>query len=93
MKTWERWTQTTQSFPKPKYNFTNLLKREGDYIETFPFPKKDRDRFKDAAKFWAYYHNKTINIKFISDYQDGIPMWRVRITLKYNHRKRDLPTL
>ena len=92
-KTWKRWTQETKSFPKPKYGFTKLLKRIGDYVETYPMEYADRERFKDAAKFWAYYHKKTVNIRYIPDYQGSNPAWRVRVILIAQHRKRDLPTI
>lgn len=59
-KTWERWTQKTKEFPKPKYGFTQLLKHTGDTLVTHPMSPGDAGRFHDAAKFWAYYHGKRI---------------------------------
>jgi hypothetical protein len=90
---WKRWVELDKHFPKPKYNFSGLLKRIGDYVETYPMIKEDRIRFKDAAKFWAYHHKKRVRIQQIPDYQDGIPMWRMRVTLISQHRNREFPEL
>jgi hypothetical protein len=84
LKKWTRWTETTQEFPKPKYAFTEHLKFIGDSITTFPMNKADYIRFKDAAKFWAWYHDKKVSIK-----KDRKPddMCTVTVTLLAHHRK------
>ena len=86
MKTWERWTQKTKEFPKPKYRFTELLKYIGDSLETYPMSKEDGVRFRDAAKFWAYYHGKRVRCITIPAPNDMVTK---RVTLISHHRKRE----
>lgn len=85
-KHWKRWTQTshTKFFPKSKYNFTEILKRVGDYVVTFPMTQKEYLRIKDAAKYWAWYHDKRVSIVKIPASPDT---WRVRVTLIAHHRE------
>ncbi len=84
LKKWTRWTETTKQFPKPKYGFTEHLKFIGDSVTTQPLNEADYIRFKDAAKFWAWYHDKKISIK-----ADRKPnnMKAVTVTLVAHHRK------
>lgn len=83
---WKRWTETspTKFFPKPKYEFTRHLKYVGDAITTFPLNYADYVRFKDAAKFWAWYHDKKVSIN-LSRKPDN--MQTVTVTLLAHHRK------
>lgn len=90
LKQWKRWTELTKEFPKPKYNFSQVLRRRGDYVITHPMTFEERERFRWAAKFWAYTHNK--RVKFQSLIYDDT-RWQVKLTLVELHRKRDLPTL
>lgn len=86
VKTWDRWTQKTKEFPKPKYGFSQHLKYIGDMLETYPMSIEDGVRFRDAAKFWAHHHGKrvrTITIKAPDD------MVIKRVTLISHHRKRE----
>lgn len=92
-KAWKRWVEIDRHFPKPKYNFSKLLRQVGDYVETYPMNNEDRVKIKDAAKFWAYHHKKRVRIKWIPDYQGDMPMWRTRVTLISNHRVRELPDI
>lgn len=32
-------------------------------LETHPMSVQDYIRFKDAAKFWAWYHGKTVKVR------------------------------
>lgn len=59
-KTWLRWTQTSREFPKSKYNFTQHLRKVGDYVVTEPLPNSEYQKIKHAAKFWAWYHGVMI---------------------------------
>lgn len=85
-KKWVRWTELTKEFPKPKYGFTEYLKRIGDYVETFPMNDLDCDRIKHAAKAWAYFHGYRVKIKKI---KAGDGMSNVRITLASKTRERE----
>ena len=86
-KHWKRWTQTSPTnpnhFPKPKYRFTELLKKTGDYVTTIPLNKADTDRINDAAKFWAWYHDKRVRIK---RNRVGEGLWTVTVMLIAHHR-------
>ena len=93
LKKWKRWVEVDRHWPKPKYGFSKLLRKVGDYVETFPMTMEDRIRFKDAAKFWAYHHDKRVSIKSIPDYDGKTPMWRMRVTLLSLHRQEEYPDL
>lgn len=87
-KLWKRWTTTSPidgepHFPKPVYRFTEILKRVGDYIVTNPLTEAEYTKFKDAAKFWAWYHDKRVRIK-----KDrlGDGMCKVTVVLMAHHR-------
>jgi len=82
-KTWDRWTQVSKQFPKPKYGFTQHLKHIGDSIKTFPMNEPDYIRFKDAAKFWAWHHDRRVRIK---KERLGDGMCEVTVTLMEHHR-------
>lgn len=84
-KHWLRWTQTspTKHFPKPKYQFTKYLKFIGDSITTFPMEEADYIRFKDAAKFWAWHHDKRVRIH---RQKLGNGLSQVVVTLMEHHR-------
>ena len=90
---WKRWVEETKEFPKPKYRFTELLKREGDYVETFPMTQPDVKRIRWAAHFWAHHKNKCVRTVTIPDYQNGVPMWRVRVELIADKRTREIPDI
>ena len=63
---WKRWTTTFHTkpfFPKPKYGFSVHLKYIGDFIETNECTEQEYIKFKDAAKFWAWYHGKKVRIQ------------------------------
>lgn len=87
-KHWKRWTTTSPidgepHFPKPIYRFTEILRHVGDYIVTNPITQEEYMRFKDAAKFWAWYHDKRVRIK-----KDrlGNGMCKVTVVLMAHHR-------
>jgi len=86
LKSWNRWTEKTKEFPRPKYRFTELLKYTGDMIETYDMSSEDAYRFKDAAKYWAYYHGKRVRINRLKRPNN---MFAVRVTLISHHRKRE----
>lgn len=83
-KTWIRWTQQTKEFPKPKYGFTKYLRSIGDHVITEPMTEAEYQKIKDAAKFWAWYHDKRVRIK---KNRVGPRMYEVVITLVAQHRK------
>lgn len=85
-KHWKRWTQTSQNkfFPKKKYGFSTHLVHIGDSVTTYPMEYADYIRIKDAAKFWAWYHDKRVKTEKL--YVDGTKC-RVRITLISHHRE------
>lgn len=83
---WKRWTEEVRQFPEPKYGFSKLLKHVGDYIETFPMLKEDARKIKYAAYFWAHRKKKNVSVIVIPDYQDGVPHWRVRVSLVNDKR-------
>lgn len=62
-KKWKRWVEDLKAFPKPKYEFTKHLRHIGDAIITNPMTQEDYIRFKLAARFWAWYHDKRIRTK------------------------------
>lgn len=62
-KGWKRWVEENKHFPRPKYGFTQHLKHIGDKLITHPITEADYIRFKDAAKFWAWFHDKRIRTK------------------------------
>ncbi len=83
-KRWQRWTQTSDvGFPKPKYRFTSLLKRVGDYVRTHPVDETGYQKIKDAAKFWAWYHDKRVRI---IKHRAENGMWEVEVRLVEHHR-------
>lgn len=84
---WKRWTQTSKEFPKPKYGFSSLLKKKGDYIVTHPMNHADYVRIRDAAKFWARYHGVRVSINKIKVSADT---WEIKIMLIEKHR-HELP--
>ena len=81
-KTWTRWVQQTKEFPKPKYNFTFHLRSVGDYVRTNPITEAEYQKIKDAAKFWAWYHDKRVSI-----HKDrvGKGLWEVTVKLVAHH--------
>ena len=62
MKRWTRWTTISKEFPKPKYGFSTILKNKGDYIVTYPMTEAEYQKIKDAAKFWARFHDCRVTI-------------------------------
>jgi hypothetical protein len=90
-KHWPRWTTTSQTkfFPKPKYGFSQHLKRVGDTLVTHPVDEAGYQKFKDAAKFWAWYHDKRVRI-IRNKLGDG--MSEVVIRLVAQHRQGDAHT-
>lgn len=83
-KTWERWTQKTKEFPKPKYNFSFHLRSVGDHVITNPMTEPEYQKIKDAAKFWAWRHDKRVRIK---KNKVGKGLYEVVITLIAQHRR------
>lgn len=77
-KFWLRPTQITQQFPKNKYHFSSHLTNIGDWIETDPMSKEDRERIKKAVNFWAWHHNVRISFR---SWPTSPTTWAVRITL------------
>ena len=90
LKRWKRWTETTKTFPKSKYGFSQYLINIGDFVETEEMSHKDYIKVNDAAKFWAYHHKKRVKIKSL---QVKPGLYVVRVTLIAKHRKRVLPEL
>jgi len=86
-KQWQRWTQQTKQFPKSKYRFTQLLKRVGDYVETYPMTKKECQNMQQAARFWAYIHKKRVNSPI---FPAGDNKYYIRVTLVSQHRLREV---
>ena len=84
MSSWTRWVQQTKEFPKPVYGFTKYLKNIGDKIVTNPMTQADYLKFKDAAKFWAWYHDKRVRI-LKNRKPDN--MFEVEIRLVAHHRQ------
>lgn len=84
MKTWKRWTEHTKQFPKPKYGFTQYLKQIGDHVITHPMTEAEYQKIKDAAKFWAWKHDKRVRIK---KNRVGKGLFEVVITLIAHHRQ------
>ena len=82
-KKWKRWTEDG-FFPKPKYGFTQHLQYIGDALTTHPLEYADYVRFRDAAKFWAWRHDKRVTIR--SDRKPN-NMRSVTVTLVAHHRK------
>jgi hypothetical protein len=80
---WPRWTQQSKKFPKPVYGFTEYLKRIGDYILTNPVNEAEYQKIKDAAKFWAWYHDKRVRI---TKNKKPNNMFEVEIRLVAHHR-------
>lgn len=80
---WKRWTEAG-FFPKPKYGFTQHLEYIGDSLTTHPLEYAEYIRFKDAAKFWAWRHDKRVTIR-----TDRKPnnMRSITVTLVAHHRK------
>lgn len=88
MKSWRRWTESTKEFPKPKYGFSQYLKKIGDYIETEPIPFADYVRMNDAAKFWAWYHGKRVKVRSY-DQRDGTRVVNVMLVSHTREREYD----
>lgn len=89
-KKWERWTQKTKEFPKPKYNFTTHLVDVGDWVQTHPLSFEDYVRIKDAAKFWAWHHGVRVAVTS-AKVEDDKRLVTVRLISKT--RKREDPTV
>lgn len=87
LRDWKRWTQTSKQFPGAKYGFSKLLKHKGDYLVTFPLSYDDAIRFKDAAKFWARYHDCRVTINRM---RNGDGTFTVKVMLVEKHR-HELP--
>ena len=85
-KNWVRWTASNKIFPKPKYRFTELLRKPGDYLITNPINEEEYKKFNKAAFFWAWYHGVTISMK---SERCGPKMWEVRVDLVSMTRERD----
>lgn len=84
MKQWARWTEENKHFPKAKYGFTQYLKAIGDHVVTHPMTEAEYQKIKDAAKFWAWYHDKRVRIK--KD-RVGKGLFQITVTLISQHRK------
>ncbi len=85
MNHWVRWTAQNKIFPKSKYNFSEHLKKVGDFIETYPISSKDRLRFFIAARNWAYQHKRRVSCYSLKAEED---LWNCRVTLIALHNKR-----
>ena len=86
-KHWLRWTQTSRHFPKNKYGFSQHLRKLGDHVITYPMPTADYIRIKDAAKFWAWRHDKRIRTR---TRRVGPGMYEVTVTLIAHTRNPDV---
>jgi hypothetical protein len=84
MKTWQRATQKTKQFPSKKYGFSDYLKTTGSYLITESMTDAAYQKIKDAAKFWAWYHDKRVTIR---KNKNGDGTCFVVITLVAHHRK------
>lgn len=86
-KTWKRWSELNGSFRETKYFFTENLIHIGDYMVTKPCTYDDYERFRHAAKAWAYRKGKRIKTELLKcDVQD---MVKIKITLISHHRQRE----
>jgi hypothetical protein len=83
LKDWTRWTTISKEFPKPKYGFSALLKKKGDYIVTHPMTYAEYQKIKDAAKFWARFHDCRVTIRSLKVEEDKR---EVTIMLVEKHR-------
>lgn len=83
MKRWTRWTTISKEFPKPKYGFSTLLKKKGDYVVTHPMTEAEYQKIKDAAKFWARHHDCRVTIR---SFKDNNGLKEVTIMLVEKHR-------
>lgn len=84
-KTWKRLPEITGQFPKNKYHFSTHLTRVGDWVETEVMNPKEVNNIMDAAHFWAWKHNLTVQVRTYP----GEGGRHVRITLMKKHRERD----
>lgn len=51
-----RYKSIVNGVPINKYNFSEHLRKVGDYVVTYPMEAADRKKIADAAMFWAYKH-------------------------------------
>lgn len=67
--TWERVPNAVPgkgNRPKNKYNFTQVLKRVGDFVETHEFSNKtEAYKVVYAAHIWAFRHKYRVKTWFI----------------------------
>jgi len=81
-RSWERVPNTFPgkgNRPRNKYNFTQVLKRVGDFVETHPFPtKREAYRVTYGAHIWAFRHKYRVRTWFIY-FPDGIAVGVERI--------------
>lgn len=89
-KTWERWTQKTKQFPENKYNFSVHLTEVGDWVQTHPLTREEKDKITKAARFWAWYHDVSIKHEEVKINED---QWTVTIRLISLTRKRQDQTI
>lgn len=85
-KSWTRWTESQKIFPTNKYNFKNILKKAGDYVETHPLSLEDYVKIKKAVHFWAWHRGYTVKTRAFRTPEN---MYVVYIELLAKHRHRD----
>ena len=85
-RSWLRPTQLTKKFPQNKYNFKEVLKEVGDYVETHPMSLEDLQRFTKAAHFWAWQKRYRVSIESIKQWETGLYMVRCTLTSKVRIR-------
>ena len=84
---WLKWTQISKEFPKPKYGFSALLRKIGDHVITHPMTEQEYQKIKDAAKFWARFHDCRVSIR---KNKATLDTYNVTIMLIEKHR-HELP--
>lgn len=77
------WTDT---FPENKYQFSEHLKRVGDWVRTHPLSLSETKKFRDAAYDWAFH--KRWRIQCVS-YPVGDKLWEVECELIAKQPVRD----